>query len=75
MERELVLPKPHASLICVDSTPRDCEFGDKEGSLMIDFILAVALTVGTLAGPIVQGPVGPAGPIPIPPTGAINSAQ
>ncbi len=42
---------------------------------MIDFILAVALTVGTLTGPIVQGPQGPAGPIPMPPTSALNSAQ
>jgi len=42
---------------------------------MIDLILAIALTVGTLTGPIVQGPQGPAGPIPMPPTSAIDSAQ
>ena len=42
---------------------------------MIDLILAIALTVGTLAGPIAQGPEGPAGPIPIPPSSAANSAQ
>jgi cytochrome c551/c552 len=42
---------------------------------MIDIILAIALTVGSLAGPIVQGPQGPAGPIPMPPSGALNSAQ
>ena len=33
---------------------------------MIDFILAIALTVGSLAGPIVQGPQGPMGPVPAP---------
>ena len=42
---------------------------------MIDIILALALTVGSLAGPIVQGPQGPAGPIPMPPTRALNNAQ
>ena len=42
---------------------------------MIDLILAVALTLGSIAGPIVQGPTGPAGPIPIPPSSAVNSAQ
>ena len=42
---------------------------------MIDIIVAIAITVGSLAGPIVQGPQGPAGPIPIPPTRALNSAQ
>jgi hypothetical protein len=33
---------------------------------MIDIIVAIALTVGTLAGPIVQGPSGPMGPVPAP---------
>jgi hypothetical protein len=33
---------------------------------MIDFILAIALTVGSLAGPIVHGPQGPMGPVPAP---------
>jgi hypothetical protein len=33
---------------------------------MIDMILAIALTVGSLAGPIVQGPSGPMGPVPAP---------
>lgn len=40
--------------------------GSKEGSLMIDLILAIALTVGSLTGPIVQGPTGPMGPVPAP---------
>lgn len=42
---------------------------------MIDLILAIALTVGSLTGPIVQGPIGSAGPIPIPPSSALNNAQ
>jgi len=42
---------------------------------MIDLILAIALTIGSVAGPIVQGPSGPAGPIPMPPTSVLNSAQ
>lgn len=33
---------------------------------MIDIIVAIALTVGSLAGPIVQGPSGPMGPVPAP---------
>jgi hypothetical protein len=33
---------------------------------MIDIILAVALTLGSLSGPIVQGPSGPMGPVPAP---------
>jgi hypothetical protein len=42
---------------------------------MIDIILAIALTLGSLGCPISQGPTGPAGPIPIPPASAANSAQ
>ncbi len=42
---------------------------------MIDIVLALALTIGSLTGPIVQGPQGPAGPIPMPPTSALDSAQ
>jgi hypothetical protein len=42
---------------------------------MIDIILAIALSLGTLTGPVVQGPSGPAGPLPLPPSGALNSAQ
>jgi cytochrome c551/c552 len=42
---------------------------------MIDIVLALALAIGSLTGPIVQGPQGPAGPIPMPPTSALDSAQ
>lgn len=34
---------------------------------MIDIILEIALALGSLTGPIVQGPQGPAGPLPLPP--------
>jgi hypothetical protein len=49
--------------------------GTKEGSLMIDIIIAIALLLGT--GTISQGPSGPMGPVPapMPPADALNSAQ
>ena len=37
---------------------------------MIDIILAIALLLGSLTGPISQGPTGPAGPLPLPPVSA-----
>ncbi|MCU1255770.1 MAG: hypothetical protein JWM83_2069 [Candidatus Angelobacter sp.] len=40
---------------------------------MIDIILAIALTLGTLT--ISEGPAAPTGPVPVPPTSALNSAQ
>ncbi|HEY2499087.1 MAG TPA: hypothetical protein VGK24_18640 [Candidatus Angelobacter sp.] len=40
---------------------------------MIDTILAIALLLGTLT--VSQGPQGPAGPVPMPPGHALNSAQ
>jgi hypothetical protein len=40
---------------------------------MIDIILAIALLLGT--GTVSQGPAAPTGPVPIPPTSALNSAQ
>jgi hypothetical protein len=40
---------------------------------MIDIILAIALSLGTLSGPVVQGPSGPAGGIPMPPSAGISA--
>jgi hypothetical protein len=40
---------------------------------MIDIILAIALSLGTLT--VSQGAAAPTGPVPLPPTSALNSAQ